>query len=198
MGIQYRHQTSAYKGDTRIVCPGASLPGDYDEIKLADCMWDSQDWSRVNEFLITLRHVFLLMEDAHTPESIFSRNDEVGYIGRQLRFPIMKRNEQCAVAGRISCRMLIIIRLKPQPDQCCRLGRGRRYPRGQDDKYAEYESHDMALYSGARSVTITRRHAVVDLRHSGCPKVDALPEPVPFTRHIPRRWSPTTQQCRYF
>jgi len=38
----------------------------------------------------------------------------------------------------------------------------------------------MALYSAGPSATMTRRYAVVDLLHSGCPKVDELHPPAPF------------------
>ena len=88
------------------------------------------------------------MQRAHPPETVLSRNDQVGQIGNELRLAVAKRDEKCAIARRL-LPVAVVPSVNVQPDQHRRLGASVRYPERQNDEGAENRSHAIEYYCEA-------------------------------------------------
>ena len=114
----------------------------------ADGMWNRSNRRGVDEFLITSVSRWALVQSADPPETVFSRNDQVGNIGGELRLAVVKGDEKCAIAWRMH-PLVIIPSVKMQPYQDSRLRRCLRYPERQNDECAQDGSHAVEYYCEA-------------------------------------------------
>lgn len=116
---------------------------------LAPGVGDGSGRASIDKFL---RHILSrrpFVQSAYPPKAVLSRDDQVGYIGGELRLAVAKGDEKRAIARRLLLSGTVVRIENVQPDQHRRLRGSVRYPERQNDEGADNRSHEIESYREA-------------------------------------------------